>query len=122
MQEVGILDGRLHYQVHGPPEKPSESFQQAEIGVRIGVESRGLKLDQEVQVALFRIVRAGCGGPEQVEPPYPVLQAETLQFIGPLLDDRDQPASSRFAPNPGRAVFPSITVSGLCISACCSGG
>ena len=39
-----------------PSEKSAESFQQPEVSVRIGFESLRLELDEEVEVALVRIV------------------------------------------------------------------
>ncbi len=89
LQEKRIPDGRPNHQVYRFSEKLLQGLQQAKVGVRIGIESRRLKLDHKVQVTFLRMVLAGCSRAEQVKPLDAVTEADRLQFIGMLCDGRN---------------------------------
>ena len=68
------------------PKHLLHGLQQSKIGRSVSSHRQLLELHKEVQVAVARMVQAGCGGPEQVKPPYAILKTEAFQFVYALLN------------------------------------
>src|SRR5829696_3538846 len=86
LPEVGILDWFGFQEIYTPPEQMLEILQQTEEAVRMFGGRHRLELHQEVEVTGRRIEVVPGGGAEEVQPLDPVLDAETLELLDPLLD------------------------------------
>ena len=84
LAEVGILELDIGDQVDLPIKEPAQRF--FEVDLR-GEPCLGIKFDQEIEIAPYRIPLLRRGGAEQLKPAHMVLAAERLKLRLTIGDD-----------------------------------
>src|SRR5215213_845020 len=86
LEEVRVLDGRCHHQIHREPEKCLEILQETEVAVRELAGRGGLEIDEEIEVAHGGIELAGHGGAEDLEAPDATAGTDVGELFPVFLD------------------------------------
>jgi hypothetical protein len=60
--------------------KRLQSFQQTEVGVRVGARRKRIKLHEKVEIAFAGLVLTGRGRAEQLQAPHMVTAAKRFEF------------------------------------------